>query len=141
MHSPQRDISTLGGRERVADDDHVPTVGPMKIRAQSSKFSPSILLLPLLLIPSACMAKVGAEDVSVPPDAASTCESQCQSIGLRLGAVAIMANTVGCVCALPHGQQAGLAESSTITAGMATIMMEEERRQRQHPTQPVTAAQ
>lgn len=96
-------------------------------------------LLPLLFVPSACTAKVGAEDVSVPPDAASTCAGQCESIGLRLGAVAIMANTVGCVCALPSSsmKQAGLDDSSAITAGMATIVMQEAARQQQQQVNAV----
>jgi hypothetical protein len=94
--------------------------------------------LPLVLSVAGCMAKVGAEDVSVPEDAASNCASQCESIGLRLGAVALMANTVGCVCQLPTPgmQRAALSESGTITAGMATIMMQEETRQQERQQQP-----
>lgn len=90
------------------------------------------------------MAKVGAEDVSVPPDAAGMCSDQCESIGLRLGAVALMANTVGCVCALPNSsiKQAGLDEGSAITAGMATILMQQAaRQQQQQQQQQVNAVQ
>jgi hypothetical protein len=47
---------------------------------------------------------------------------------MRLSAVAIMANNVGCVClptsGTPRGSDA-VAESSTAVAGMSTIMMEE----------------
>ena len=108
---------------------------------------------------TACMAPVGTSGViSVPPDAAQTCAQHCQTIGMRLTAVAIMANNVGCVCQYPapvgsaatsssraapgsadrrsFGVNEGATESATTTAGMATILMEQERQQQPVPPPP-----
>ena len=110
----------------------------------------SLVLTALSL--TACMAPVGTSGmVSVPPDAAQSCAQHCQTIGMRLTAVAIMANNVGCVCQSPapagspagsssradpgstdrrlFGLNVGATESATTTAGMATILMEQERQQ------------
>jgi hypothetical protein len=105
---------------------------------------------------TACMAPVGTSGViSVPPAAAQTCAQHCQTIGMRLTAVAIMANNVGCLCQSPapagsaagsssraapgsaerrsFGVNEGATESATTTAGMATILMEQERQRQQVP--------
>jgi len=47
---------------------------------------------------TACEATVGAKNLSIPRDAAHQCAVHCQSIGLTVTAVAIMAENVGCVC-------------------------------------------
>ena len=91
-----------------------------------------------------CMAHVGAEGVKVPSDSAQRCEAHCQSIGLELTAVAIMANNVGCVCerpALPSTEPRGIdAEregigarrgASSTAGGMVAIEMQREREERQ----------
>jgi hypothetical protein len=73
------------------------------------------------------MAPVGSE-LSVPPDAAQTCAEHCESIGMRLSAVAIMASNVGCVCQggkTTAGSEGNAAESATAAAGMATILMQQ----------------
>ena len=90
------------------------------------------------LLATGCVAKVGAEDVRVPDNSADICTNQCSSIGMRLSAVAIMANTVGCVC--QPAQAAALsaaeaAESGTAAAGMATIMMQRRAAQQQQQQQ------
>src|SRR4029434_3879545 len=77
----------------------------------------SLMLAALSL--TACMAPVGTSGVvSVPPDAAQSCAQHCQTIGMRLTAVAIMANNVGCVCQspAPAGSAAGsvLSRSSRV---------------------------
>jgi hypothetical protein len=110
----------------------------------------SLVLAALLL--TACMAPVGTSGVvSVPPDAAQSCAQHCQSIGMRLTAVAIMANNVGCVCQSPtppgsaagsssraapgstdrraFGVNEGATESATTTAGIVAILMEQERQE------------
>lgn len=114
----------------------------------------SLVLAALSL--TACMAPVGTSGViSVPPNAAQTCTQHCQIIGMRLTAVAIMANNVGCVCqspapagstaGLPSGAASGSAdrrsfgvseeatESATTAAGMATILIEQQRQQAPPP--------
>jgi hypothetical protein len=83
--------------------------------------------LPFALALVSCVAPVGVSNVSVPPDAAKTCASHCESIGLRLSAVAIMANNVGCVCdAKSASPNAQTAQDSSPAAGMATLVVQEE---------------
>lgn len=84
-----------------------------------------------------CMpAPVGATGLaSVPEDGASQCASQCTKMGLRLSAVAVMANHVGCVCqvpmmlapapaaATPAPAAIDAGSASVAPAGMATIAL------------------
>ncbi len=96
-----------------------------------------VTLTPLL---TACHARVGSE-IHVPEDATQTCQDQCYSIGLKLSAVAIMANNVGCVCqpfeSGEEGQPVGVREA--VTGGMATIMLQQqEQQQQQQQQQPST---
>src|SRR4029450_4485689 len=114
----------------------------------------SLVLAALSL--TACMAPVGTSGViSVPPDAAQSCAQQCQTIGMRLPAVATMGNNGGGLCRPPGpagsaagsssraapgstdrrsvGVTEGATESATTTAGMAAILMEQERERTQGP--------
>ena len=50
----------------------------------------------------------GGQRCRFPPDAGQTCARHCQTIGMRLSAVAIMAENVGCVCQ-PAGAPAARA--------------------------------
>src|SRR4029450_179777 len=76
----------------------------------------SLVLAALLL--TACMAPVGTSGVvSVPPHAAQSCAQQCQTIGMRLTAVAIMANNVGCVCQSPAPAGSAAGSSSRAAPG------------------------
>jgi len=75
-------------------------------------------------------ATVGtSESVSVPADARESCEMLCEKIGMRLGAVAIMANNVGCICDLR--ETVDQATTSAVSAGMATVSIQEIARQQQ----------
>jgi hypothetical protein len=52
---------------------------------------------------TACTAQVGVhEAIDLPRDAAATCEQQCDDIGLVFDGVAIVGNSVACLCA-PRG--------------------------------------
>lgn len=76
-----------------------------------------------------CQAPVGSAR-EVPPDAADTCAEHCQTVGMRLTAVAIMASNVGCIC--QHGGEKGAAPGGEASAaGMATIMLQEEAQREQ----------
>lgn len=77
--------------------------------------------------------------VEIPPDAATTCESHCASIGLRLSAVAIMAENVGCVCQASQGADGATSQTTPLTAGMATIAMQNAEEQRQQQQQQQAA--
>src|SRR5262245_65045045 len=83
-------------------------------------------LLALLPAFTACVATVGSENMKVPNNSAGICEGHCQSIGMHLSAVAIMAENVGCVCqyatTTTSAEKAGAM--STPIAGMATIAMQ-----------------
>jgi hypothetical protein len=58
-----------------------------------------IALLSLALAGCGAQATVGTvSQVGVPPDAPKTCAGYCQSMGLTLDSVVIMASNVGCVC-------------------------------------------
>ena len=88
----------------------------------------AVVLSALLAV--GCMAPVGASTTSVPKDGATECASQCAVMGLKLAAVAIMANNVGCVCQPPPGAQ-GQGEKAVGPAGMATLVLLEQQRQQQ----------
>ncbi len=78
---------------------------------------------------SGCPAVVGTSGlITVPPDAQKTCQTHCDTIGMDLGAVAIMANNVGCVCQ-PKSTQADA--SAAVAAGMVTIMVQRQQEQQQ----------
>ena len=93
--------------------------------SNARKWAGIVLLLSTL---SACEATVGVNAVTVPRNAAQTCAFHCQSIGLQLAAVAIMANNVGCVCQPGAAPPAAPPTAGMLTApaaGMATIAMQE----------------
>jgi hypothetical protein len=75
-----------------------------------------------------CMAPVGSS-LRVPNDATDTCRRLCVGIGLDMSAVAIMANNVGCVCQERQARSASAGDREAVTAGMATILLQEEQRQ------------
>ncbi len=85
------------------------------------------IALLLVVMTTACAAKVGAQSKTIPSDAATTCQSQCQQMGLHMTAVAIMAETIGCVCQVRPSVQA--ENSGASTAGMVTIMHQEAQAQ------------
>ena len=99
-----------------------------------------VVTLPL----TSCMATVGVDKFSLPTDSAQRCAAHCQTIGLQLTAVAIMADNVGCVCQVapapvptpnpayptpaipppaPRADAAGAL--GTPVAGMATIAVQQ----------------
>lgn len=106
----------------------------MRSEAFRRAFSAVIALFAVLA--SGCVAPVGASSLSVPKDGASECASQCAVMGLRLSAVAIMANHIGCVCQ-PAASAQAQGENAVGPAGMATLEMieEESKRQQQSHTQ------
>ncbi|NUP06784.1 MAG: hypothetical protein HOW73_12080 [Polyangiaceae bacterium] len=90
-------------------------------------------ILAIAVFVSACKATVGVGGmVDVPSDSATTCKTHCESIGMKLGAVAIMANNVGCVCQ-PPDQPA--PSNAAVTAGMATIAMQDAEEARRRAAQ------
>lgn len=92
-------------------------------------------VLLLALSSAGCAAAVGTSGVMyVPKDAATTCASHCDSIGMQLGSVVIMANNVGCVCNAKDAP----AASSAAAGGVAALMMDDDERRQQRQTQPAS---
>ncbi len=78
--------------------------------------------------------------MNIPPDAANQCKSQCESVGLELSAVAIMAGTIGCVCEVRHSKVGNSGDNAaSASAGMATIMMQRERQRQAQQQQQASA--
>jgi hypothetical protein len=84
-----------------------------------------------------CQAAVGTGGfVSVPPDGAAQCTAHCQTMGLDLSAVVVMANNVGCVCSpAPTHTGAPPRSAAAASGGMAAMEMAQEERDRQSRTQ------
>jgi hypothetical protein len=57
-------------------------------------------------------------------DAATTCKAQCESIGMTLGSVVIIANNTGCVCSAKSAPAAPTAEAAA--GGMALLMLNQQ---------------
>jgi len=93
----------------------------------------SLGLLPLLTI-GACAAAIGSETRTIRPESAQVCAEQCAQIGLKLTAVAIMANNIGCVCQAEKAP-VPVTVDAVPPAGMATIEMLEQQRRAQQTQQ------
>ncbi len=90
----------------------------------------------LLGLATGCLtANVGTSGtmVRVPADAGATCVAHCDGIGMDLGAVAIMANEVGCICEPRSGAAAD--NSAAVSAGMATIAVRRQQEQQRQAAQ------
>ena len=96
----------------------------------------AVLRVVVLAGSAACTAPVGSK-LDVPADAAATCAGHCEEIGMRLSAVAIMADNVGCVCEPRSGAVSPSAarETATSAAGMATILMQQQAADRARQAQ------
>jgi hypothetical protein len=98
----------------------------MKLRQIEGMVRIGLLLAALPL--SGCMAAVGVNSRSIPPDAAQTCDRHCQTIGMRLSAVAIMADNVGCVCQgawQPRASADAAGQLATPPGGITAIAAEQ----------------
>ena len=95
-----------------------------------------ILLLLLLLAACATRPPVGSL-VRLPRDTAQECTNVCESIGLRLTAVVVVASSAGCVCEAQPGPGATPGGASAASAGAIIVVEEEEAaqhaQQQQHP--------
>jgi hypothetical protein len=102
----------------------------MNLARLGSRLVRVALLATIAAIVSGCVAGVGSPMASVPFDSAGRCGEYCSKMGLGLGAVVVMANTVGCVCT-PLGRPAGSAaiEGAGAAAGMATLLAQQQEQQ------------
>jgi hypothetical protein len=96
------------------------------------------IVLLLGLCGAGCAATVGTTgSVYVPKDAAATCSTHCNEIGLTLNSVVIMADNVGCVCSAAPPPTANGATAG----GMAALMMAEEQRRQSSNQQQMQQSQ
>lgn len=77
----------------------------------------------LLVSSVACSAPVGRGGLHLPKDAPATCAEQCESMGMGLDSVVIMAGNVGCVCRAQKSVAAGSLDGSG-AAGMAALLVQ-----------------
>ena len=57
------------------------------------------IVIPLGILLASCATTVGASDPStIPEDSVSTCESQCEALGLELDGLALEDRAVSCIC-------------------------------------------
>jgi hypothetical protein len=71
------------------------------------------------------VARVGAQATSIPQDAAQTCSNQCRQVGMKLSAMAIMAETVGCICEPTGAPDTPRREGAAVSGGMTTVLLAE----------------
>ena len=69
----------------------------------------------LALLAAACAARPVSGLTSIPKDTPASCSSICENMGLKLGAVVVIANEVGCVCQKSADGPAGAA---AVAAGL-----------------------
>ncbi len=91
---------------------------------------------------AACKAPVGTtSSIEVPRDSRATCSNHCVSIGLELSSVVVMANNVGCVCAVPATPSTpapapAAPQASAAAGGMAAILMQQRAAQQSMAATP-----
>lgn len=80
------------------------------------------------LLAASCATPVGAGPFGhVPFDAPATCSDQCSKMGLTLGAVVVMAGTVGCVCTPAHGGSSAAEVAPATAGGMVAILIQQQQ--------------
>ena len=82
----------------------------------------------LALLTAACAVRPVSGMMTVPNDTPASCTSICENMGLKLSAVVVIANEVGCVCQKAADGQAGAA---AVAAGVfIAIQRADDRRER-----------
>jgi hypothetical protein len=87
----------------------------------------------LILLLAGCATRPPvAPNLRLPPDTAQECGNICQSIGLQLSAVVVVASSAGCVCeAQPRTGNAAPGGASAASAGAIIVVEEEQQRLKQ----------
>jgi hypothetical protein len=95
----------------------------------------SAMVVLLLLTACATRPPVGSFH-RLPSDTAQECANVCDSIGLRLSAVVVVASSTGCVCeAQPGSGNAAPGGASAASAGAIIVVEEGEAAQQQQAGQ------
>ncbi len=74
--------------------------------------------------------------VKIDPDARPSCESNCAQMGLKLSAVVLVRDSVGCVCAVQEAKVATATGSDAIGIAAGVLIVEDETRQAQTANVP-----
>ncbi len=85
----------------------------------------------VILLAGCPVAPVGVGRAEVPRDSAPQCGSLCESIGLPLDSVVIMADNVGCVCRATPPATTAAPGASASAGGMAAIMLAQQAARQQ----------
>jgi chemotaxis response regulator CheB len=101
-----------------------------------------IVLVSLLL--SACATTPAVSSgVQIAPDTRPSCAANCEKIGLKLAAVVLVRNSVGCVCAVPEARsgvgQGGEAVAGAVAVAGGVLIAEDEDAQQVQPMPPAAA--
>ena len=90
-------------------------------------------ILPLLAAVSlaGCGAAQASNRDTIPRGNITQCRSLCESSGMALQSIVIVANQTGCVC----GVQGSLAAASAASGGAVAVMLAEEEQRRQEQQQ------
>jgi hypothetical protein len=102
------------------------------------RFITGIVLISAAGLMGCGTATVGASrTTSIPKDAPATCSSYCRDMGLSLSAVVVMADNVGCVCAVPGAAGSAAPAAAPVNGspgaaagGMAALMLQAQSRKR-----------
>jgi hypothetical protein len=90
----------------------------------------------LSLVLAGCAAQPVNMFTTIPKETASECTKICDSIGLQMTSVVVVASQVGCVCEKSAASKG--AQASTAGAG-AVIALEAQRQQQQRQQQQIHA--
>jgi hypothetical protein len=103
---------------RPGPADHVLLCVYVNPEDRESAMRRRLVLLPMLL--AACAtAPALSPGVKLDPDTRPACAVNCEKMGLRLAAVVLVRNSVGCVCAVPEATPEKASGAVRVPAGGA----------------------
>ncbi len=78
--------------------------------------------------------------VKIDPETRPSCESNCTQMGLKLSAVVLVRNSVGCVCAVQEAKAATATGSDAVAVAGGVLIVEDESQQAQTANVPAPPA-
>jgi outer membrane murein-binding lipoprotein Lpp len=86
----------------------------------------------VVLLLAGCATRAPVEFLRrLPPDTAQECAEVCQSIGLQLSAVVVVASAAGCVCEAKPSARSALPGGATAASAGAVIVTVQQQQQQQ----------
>ncbi len=74
--------------------------------------------------------------VKIDPDTRPSCESNCAQMGLKLSAVVLVRNSVGCVCTVQEPKAAAATSGDAVAVAGGVLILEDETQQAQTANVP-----